>query len=59
MLISEISINTLNCEQITNLLYGKNIELDEGNITGDCIFVFGGTYMERAEAVEINSVYIK
>ncbi|MBB3128567.1 hypothetical protein FHS19_003221 [Paenibacillus rhizosphaerae] len=54
MLISEISINTLNREQITNLLYGKNIELDKGNIIGDCIFVFGGTYMERTEkAVEL------
>ncbi|OZB92218.1 YdcF family protein [Paenibacillus sp. XY044] len=54
MLISEISLNTLNREQITNLLYGKNIELDKGNNTGDCVFVFGGTYMERTEkAVEL------
>ena len=54
MLISEISLNMLNREQITNLLYGKNMELDNGDVIGDCIFVFGGTYMERTEkAVEL------
>ncbi|MFD1676010.1 YdcF family protein [Alicyclobacillus fodiniaquatilis] len=49
MLISEISLEELNRDQITHLLYGKENELDNGTVKGDCIFVFGGTYMERTE----------
>ncbi|GMA64355.1 YdcF family protein [Alicyclobacillus fastidiosus] len=54
MLISEMSLEKLTKAQITDLVFGLESEIDNGTCTGDCIFVFGGTSMERTEkAVEL------
>jgi uncharacterized SAM-binding protein YcdF (DUF218 family) len=51
MLLSEVVVDELSREQITKILYGD--EKDNGT-KGDCIFVYGGRGIERAnKAVEL------
>ncbi|MFB5191915.1 YdcF family protein [Alicyclobacillus fastidiosus] len=49
MLISEMSLEKLTKAQITDLVFGMESEIDDGTLSGDCIFVFGGTSMERTD----------
>jgi hypothetical protein len=48
MLLSQMDINELSREEITRIVFGTEEEQDKGR-NGECIFVFGGTYMERVE----------
>lgn len=49
MLISEMNPAALTRDQITNIVFGRPYELDNGNQNGDCIFVFGGIQIDRVD----------
>lgn len=54
MLISNMNPELLTKEQITKVVFGNTSEIDDGTIKGDCIFVFGGMYIDRVlKAVEL------
>ncbi len=54
MLISEMNPDVMTRDQITKVVFGNKCEIDDGTQNGDCIFVFGGTYIDRVEkAVEL------
>jgi uncharacterized SAM-binding protein YcdF (DUF218 family) len=54
MLISMMDPEKLTIEQITKVVFGNLDEIDDGTLNGDCIFVFGGIYVDRAiKAVEL------
>lgn len=51
--ISQLNPSQLSREQITKILFGDAKE-DNGLLNADCIFVFGGSFMERVwKAVEL------
>lgn len=54
MLISQMDTEALTRDQITKLVFGADQEVDDGSLNGDCIFVFGGTNLDRVwKAVDL------
>lgn len=54
MLISKMNPAELTIDQTTKVVFGDGKYTDDGAANGDCIFVFGGSYLSRAvKAVEL------